>query len=97
MAHARTLPGIANNPSAQNYENKLFACEFANSSETNLLKLSGSTAIVVGSEGGFSEQEAELSRRHGFTTVHLGKRILRAETAAIALLSIAAHSLGEME
>lgn len=83
--------------SAAAFENKLFACEFADGSEINLSKLSGSTAIVVGSEGGFSENEFNLSRRLGFSTVYLGKRILRAETAAIALLSIAAHSLGEME
>ena len=83
--------------SAQNYENKLFACEFAESSDKDLSALSGSTAIVVGSEGGFSEKEFQLSKQLGFSAVYLGRRILRAETAAIALLSIAAHSLGEMQ
>ena len=83
--------------SAENYANKLFACEFAESSDKDLSKLSGSTAIVIGSEGGFSEKEFELSKNLGFSTVYLGRRILRAETAAIALLSIVAHSLGEME
>ena len=83
--------------SAQNYKNKLFACEFAESSEADLKTLSGATAIVVGSEGGFSEKEFKLSKQLGYSTVYLGKRILRAETAAIALISIAAHSLGEME
>ena len=83
--------------SAENYDNKLFACEFAKSSEINLSSLKGSTAIVVGSEGGFSEKEAELAKKAGFSLVYLGKRILRAETAAIALMSIVAHSLGEME
>lgn len=83
--------------SAEAYENRLFACEFAEKSETDLSKLNGSTAIVVGSEGGFSEHEAQLAKDAGFSTVYLGKRILRAETAAIALLSIAAHALGEME
>ena len=82
--------------SAEAYENRLFACEFATSSETDLFKLSGATAIVVGSEGGFSEKEFKLSKQLGFSTVYLGKRILRAETAAIALLSIAVHALGEM-
>ena len=83
--------------SAEHYANKLFACEFAESSDKDLSKLSGSTAIVIGSEGGFSEKEFELSKNLGFSTVYLGRRILRAETAAIALLSIVAHSLGEME
>lgn len=83
--------------SAENYKNKLFACEFANASEADLSALCGSTAIVVGSEGGFSEREFALSKELGFSAVYLGKRILRAETAAIALMSIAAYSLGEMK
>lgn len=83
--------------SAKEYGNKLFACEFAESSEADISKISGPTAIVIGSEGGFSEKEFALSKELGFFAVHLGKRILRAETAAIALLSIAAYSLGEMK
>ena len=83
--------------SASDYKNKLFACEFAMKSETDLNKLEGSTAIVIGSEGGFSQKEFDLSKDYGFSAVFLGKRILRAETAAISLLSIVAHSLGEME
>lgn len=40
--------------------------------------------LFVGPEGGFSEREAKLARDRGATTVSLGARILRAETAAIA-------------
>ena len=83
--------------SAEEYKNKLFACEFADKSEVNLTKLEGATAIVIGSEGGFSEAEFALSKNSGFKAVYLGRRILRAETASIALLAIVAHSLGEME
>ena len=83
--------------SADGYQNKLFACEFANGSDADLSCLTGSTAIVVGSEGGFSEKEFELSKRLGFSAVYLGKRILRAETAAIALTSIVSFTLGEMK
>ena len=83
--------------SAQDYDNKLFACEFANSSDIELLSLVGSTAIVVGSEGGFSEKEFILSKELGYSAVYLGKRILRAETAAIALTAICTYSLGEMK
>lgn len=83
--------------SADGYKNKLFACEFADRTEINLSCLSGSTAIVVGSEGGFSEKEFALSKETGYSAVYLGKRILRAETAAIALMSIVAHALGEMQ
>ena len=83
--------------SAENYKNKLFACEFADRSEINLSDIKGATAIVVGSEGGFSENEFKLAQNTGYSTVYLGRRILRAETAAIALVSIVAHALGEME
>ena len=78
------------------YGNKLFACEFAEGSEIDLSALTGSTAIVIGSEGGFAKEEAELARQKGFALVSLGKRILRAETAAVALTSVVMFSLGEL-
>ena len=60
-------------------------------------KLNGSVCIVVGSEGGFSEEEYALAREeYGFKGITLGKRILRAETAAVALCAIVMFSLGEM-
>ena len=40
-----------------------------------------SIAIIVGSEGGFSPEEARLIENEGFRSVTLGKRILRCETA----------------
>jgi len=40
--------------------------------------------VLVGPEGGFSENELDISKRSGFLTVDLGNRRLRAETAAIA-------------
>lgn len=40
-------------------------------------------SLFIGSEGGFSEDEAILARDHGIIPVSLGKRILRTETAAI--------------
>lgn len=83
--------------SAENYKNKLFACEFAEKSDIDLSALSGSTAIVVGSEGGFSSEEFALARQAGFKGVTLGKRILRAETAAIALTAIVSQKVGNLE
>ncbi len=82
--------------SADGYQNKLFACEFLEKSEGGAERLSGPCALVVGSEGGFSEEEFALAKTLGFRGVSLGKRILRAETAAIALLSIVMYGLGEL-
>ena len=81
---------------AKDYENKVFACEFATESKCDLEKLQGSTAIVIGSEGGFSRAEEQLANALGFASVTLGKRILRAETAAVALTSVVMFSLGEL-
>ncbi|OQC00431.1 MAG: Ribosomal RNA small subunit methyltransferase E [Firmicutes bacterium ADurb.Bin099] len=38
--------------------------------------------IFIGPEGGFSEQEIEKLNEYGILSVHMGKRILRADTAA---------------
>lgn len=82
--------------SADGYENKLFACEFATESKRDVSALAGSTAIVIGSEGGFSRAEEERASVLGFASVTLGKRILRAETAAVALTSVVMFVLGEL-
>jgi 16S rRNA (uracil1498-N3)-methyltransferase len=52
--------------------------------------------LVVGPEGGFSAEEANLARTHGFETIHLGRRILRAETAAVTVLSLAQFLWGDL-
>lgn len=81
---------------AEDYQNKLFACEFATESKADIANLQGSVAIVIGSEGGFSRAEEEYANTKGFASVTLGKRILRAETAAVALTSVVMFSLGEL-
>jgi 16S rRNA (uracil1498-N3)-methyltransferase len=53
--------------------------------------------LVVGPEGGFSAPEAALAQAHGFESVHLGPRILRAETAAIAALSLVQFLWGDAQ
>ena len=78
-------------------EHKLFACEFAERSEISLSSLKNSVAIVIGSEGGFSREEAALAKEKGYALISLGKRILRAETAAVCLCSIVMYELGELE
>lgn len=78
-------------------DNKLFFCEFATSSDCDLTKMSGSVALVVGSEGGFTEKEFALARSEGYSGITLGKRILRAETAAVAACTLAAFLTGELQ
>ena len=52
-----------------------------------------SISILVGPEGGFSEQEINNLTKQGFIRTSLGKRILRAETAAIYALSVLGYLL----
>ena len=47
--------------------------------------------LLVGSEGGFEEDEIRLCRENGINAVWLGQRILRCETAPIAAISIIMH------
>ena len=83
--------------SAEGYQSKLLACEFIDESEAPMSEIKQSVALIVGSEGGFTKEEFEYAKGQGFQGVTLGKRILRAETAAIAFLSVAAYFLGELK
>ncbi len=54
-------------------------------------------AIVTGAEGGFAPEEAELAAGAGAKTVGLGPRILRCETAPLAVLSAVMTLTGNLE
>jgi 16S rRNA (uracil1498-N3)-methyltransferase len=55
-----------------------------------------SVGAAVASEGGWSEAELQLAEQHGFTPIHLGPRILRAETAAITAVSLLQQRFGDL-
>jgi 16S rRNA (uracil1498-N3)-methyltransferase len=50
--------------------------------------------VVIGPEGGFSHAEAESAHAAGAHLVSLGPRILRTETAALAVVAILGYELG---
>jgi 16S rRNA (uracil1498-N3)-methyltransferase len=50
-------------------------------------------AILIGPEGGFSEEEVDRARAAGFLPITLGRRILRTETAGLSLLSMLTYVL----
>lgn len=56
----------------------------------------GAISLFAGPEGGFSEREIAAATEKGFLVATLGKRILRAETAAIAAIAITQFSLGDL-
>jgi 16S rRNA (uracil1498-N3)-methyltransferase len=57
---------------------------------------SGPIYLLIGTEGGFSPEEVALARRKGLQVISLGKRILRAETAAISAVALVQFLLGDM-
>jgi len=52
--------------------------------------------LLIGPEGGFTDQEISLARAKGFKAYTLGPRILRAETAAICATTLIQHLLGDI-
>lgn len=53
-----------------------------------------SVVLAIGPERGWSPAERSLLRREGFALAHLGPRVLRAETAAVAAVAIVKSRLG---
>ena len=52
--------------------------------------------LMLGPEGGFSDQEIERLQNSGFISAGLGPRILRAETATIAAVTLVQYLYGDM-
>ncbi|MFH1486311.1 MAG: RsmE family RNA methyltransferase [Chloroflexota bacterium] len=53
-------------------------------------------SIFIGPEGGFSTEEVEEARSHAILPVTLGRRILRAETAALVAATVVLFECGEI-
>ncbi len=47
----------------------------------------GEVSLVVGPEGGLNQEEVAFARVKGFTSVRMGQRVLRTETAPLAALA----------
>lgn len=64
--------------------------------DINPEKNPSSVSVLIGPEGGFTIEEVETARNHGFQTVGLGPRILRAETAPLVALSLLQSKWGDI-
>jgi 16S rRNA (uracil1498-N3)-methyltransferase len=58
---------------------------------------SDTITALVGSEGGWSDEEIESARARDFHVITLGGRILRAETAAITVTALLQHMFGDLK
>lgn len=63
----------------------------------NAIRPGQSVGIFIGPEGGFEESEVAAAQDAGAKPITLGKRILRTETAGMALLSVLMFQLEEQE
>src|SRR5678816_346966 len=57
---------------------------------------SDTITALVGSEGGWSDEEIESARARDFHVITLGGRVLRAETAAITITALLQHMFGDL-
>jgi 16S rRNA (uracil1498-N3)-methyltransferase len=53
-------------------------------------------AVIVGPEGGLTSEEVTCATKCGFISVSLGRRIVRTETAGLAILAILQFQLGDI-
>lgn len=61
--------------------------------DTDILE---SVAILIGPEGGLTEEEIQYAQRHQFNTLKLGPRVLRTETAALVVLTAIQLKAGDL-
>ena len=52
--------------------------------------------IMIGPEGGFSEEEVVNAEKNGFIPFEIGPRILRTETAPLAMLALLQYKYGDI-
>lgn len=79
-----------------NYEKCIVAYENETVGLKSFLKANNDIkeiAIIIGAEGGFDELEIQALLENGCSSVSLGDRILRAETASLNLISILMYEL----
>ncbi|HEY2962484.1 MAG TPA: 16S rRNA (uracil(1498)-N(3))-methyltransferase [Pyrinomonadaceae bacterium] len=62
-----------------------------------LTQIDTDVTAIIGSEGGWSDEELEQARAAGVQIVTLGGRILRAETAAITVAALLQHRFGDLK
>jgi 16S rRNA (uracil1498-N3)-methyltransferase len=79
---------------------KLIFWEEENSSNLKqTLAVKGQTrqvGVMIGPEGGFSAEEVQQAKAADFHSISLGRRILRAETAAIVVIGLLQYELGDL-
>ena len=90
QCHRNVIPelcGLIDLKDADKYISELNIVPYEKETNSNINLVSNSITFIIGPEGGFKKEEIDLLLSLGFETISLGKRILRAETAAINIAS----------
>ena len=100
VPEVRPAAKLADILAAWDRERRLIYCDEGEESHNPLPVLSSvratKLALLVGPEGGFSEEERQRLRALPFVTaIPLGPRILRADTAAVAALAVLQATIGD--
>ena len=77
-------------------EVRLLLSPRANQRLTALESVARGALVMIGPEGGLSDNEQAAAQAHEFTPVRLGPRVLRTETAAIVALSLLQQQWGDL-
>lgn len=91
QSHRNFIPEVCDFASINDLEKYKSDCNYiCYESDKNIVDIKPSKSItyIIGPEGGFEENEYKKICDMGFESISLGKRILRAETAAIYMTSI---------
>lgn len=77
--------------------NKLILSPYS-TANLNTLKVNENSAmsLLIGPEGGFSDEEIKLAESEGYQSIKLGPRVLRTETAAISAVTILQSHFGDL-
>ena len=75
---------LGTNPSATT---RITLAPHATQTLRDLPQPKGEIALLIGAEGGLTEDEIALSANHGFAPIKLGQRVLRTETAPLAAIA----------
>ncbi len=82
----------------KDYDCVLFAYEYEKKNRIKDCNLAcKNIALVVGPEGGFTEEEVAKAKDVGANIVTLGRRILRAETSSIVAATLVLDATGELD
>jgi 16S rRNA (uracil1498-N3)-methyltransferase len=83
------------NPSSSAFTNNPPSSPFAKGGK-RMITETNAFFVVIGPEGGFTKEEITAAENKGLIVTTLGKRILRAETAALSAITLVQFLLGDL-